>query len=59
MRPAFQIPRGKSEVSILSISKVFTMAKVMEESGPDAIASVNAKDLATMAGTLANAGMTR
>ncbi len=27
----------KSEVSIQSISKVFTMAKVMEESGPDAI----------------------
>jgi glutaminase len=29
----------KSEVSIQSISKVFTMAKVIEESGPDAIAS--------------------
>ena len=29
----------KSEVSIQSISKVFTMAKVMEESGPDAIAN--------------------
>ena len=28
----------KSEVSIQSISKVFTMAKVMEESGPQAIA---------------------
>ncbi|HET8947072.1 MAG TPA: glutaminase A, partial [Candidatus Polarisedimenticolia bacterium] len=28
-----------SEVSIQSISKVFTMAKVMEESGPDAIAN--------------------
>ena len=28
----------KTEVSIQSISKVFTMAKVMEESGPDAIA---------------------
>jgi glutaminase len=28
----------KSEVSIQSISKVFTMAKVIEESGPDAIA---------------------
>lgn len=28
----------KSEVSIQSISKVFTMAKVMEEQGPDAIA---------------------
>jgi glutaminase len=27
----------KSQVSIQSISKVFTMAKVMEESGPDAI----------------------
>src|SRR6187551_2085021 len=29
----------KSEVSIQSISKVFTMAKVMEEQGPDAIAT--------------------
>jgi glutaminase len=29
----------KSEVSIQSISKVFTMAKVMEEQGPDAIAN--------------------
>src|SRR5512139_1065242 len=28
----------KSEVSIQSISKVFTMAKVMEEQGPEAIA---------------------
>jgi glutaminase len=29
----------KSEVSIQSISKVFTMAKVIEEQGPDAIAN--------------------
>ena len=29
----------KSQVSIQSISKVFTMAKVFQESGPDAIAS--------------------
>ena len=29
----------KSEVSIQSISKVFTMARVMEEQGPDAIAN--------------------
>lgn len=30
---------AKSEVSMQSISKVFTMAKVIEEQGPDAIAS--------------------
>jgi glutaminase len=73
-----------SEVSIQSISKVFTMAKVIEESGPQSIednigvdstghikdnpaqatdiytkqcsVNVNAKDLATMAATLANGG---
>ena len=31
----------KSEVSIQSISKVFTMAKVIEESGPDAIVNTH------------------
>ena len=38
----------KSEVSIQSISKVFTMAKVMEESGPDAIASTIGVDATGM-----------
>jgi glutaminase len=38
----------KSEVSIQSISKVFTMTKVMEESGPDAIASTIGVDATGM-----------
>ena len=38
----------ESEVSIQSISKVFTMAKVMEESGPDAIASTIGVDATGM-----------
>ncbi len=38
----------RSEVSIQSISKVFTMAKVMEESGPDAIASTIGVDATGM-----------
>ena len=38
----------KSEVSIQSISKVFTMAKVMEESGPDAIAKTIGVDATGM-----------
>ena len=38
----------KSEVSIQSISKVFTMAKVMEESGPDAIANTIGVDATGM-----------
>ena len=38
----------QSEVSIQSISKVFTMAKVMEESGPDAIANTIGVDATGM-----------
>ena len=38
----------KSEVSIQSISKVFTMAKVMEEQGPDAIANTIGVDATGM-----------
>ena len=38
----------KSEVSIQSISKVFTLAKVIEESGPDAIASTIGVDATGM-----------
>jgi glutaminase len=38
----------KSEVSIQSISKVFTMAKVMEESGPDTIAKTIGVDATGM-----------
>ena len=38
----------KSEVSIQSISKVFTMARVMEESGPDAIANTIGVDATGM-----------
>jgi glutaminase len=38
----------KSQVSIQSISKVFTMAKVMEESGPDAIANTIGVDATGM-----------
>jgi glutaminase len=38
----------RSEVSIQSISKVFTMAKVMEESGPEAIASTIGVDATGM-----------
>ena len=38
----------KSEVSIQSISKVFTMAKVMEESGPDVIANTIGVDATGM-----------
>ena len=38
----------KSEVSIQSISKVFTMAKVMEESGPDLIANTIGVDATGM-----------
>jgi glutaminase len=38
----------KSEVSIQSISKVFTMAKVLEEQGPDAIASTIGVDATGM-----------
>jgi glutaminase len=38
----------KSEVSIQSISKVFTMAKVIEESGPDAIAKTIGVDATGM-----------
>ncbi len=38
----------KSQVSIQSISKVFTMAKVMEEQGPDAIASTIGVDATGM-----------
>ena len=38
----------RSEVSIQSISKVFTMAKVMEESGPDAIANTIGVDATGM-----------
>jgi len=38
----------KSEVSIQSISKVFTMAKVMEEQGPDAIAKTIGVDATGM-----------
>jgi glutaminase len=38
----------KSEVSIQSISKVFTMAKVMEEQGPEAIASTIGVDATGM-----------
>jgi glutaminase len=38
----------KSEVSIQSISKVFTMAKVMEESGPEAIANTIGADATGM-----------
>jgi glutaminase len=38
----------KSEVSIQSISKVFTMAKVIEESGPDAIANTIGVDATGM-----------
>jgi glutaminase len=38
----------KSEVSIQSISKVFTMAKVMEESGPEAIANTIGVDATGM-----------
>src|SRR5512137_2253408 len=38
----------KSEVSIQSISKVFTMAKVIEESGPDAIAGTIGVDATGM-----------
>ena len=38
----------KSAVSIQSISKVFTMAKVMEESGPDAIANTIGTDATGM-----------
>ena len=38
----------KSEVSIQSISKVFTMAKVIEEPGPDAIANTIGVDATGM-----------
>ena len=38
----------KSEVSIQSISKVFTLAKVMEEQGPDAIANTIGVDATGM-----------
>jgi glutaminase len=38
----------KSEVSIQSISKVFTMAKVIEEQGPDAIANTIGVDATGM-----------
>ena len=38
----------KSQVSIQSISKVFTMAKVMEESGPEAIAKTIGVDATGM-----------
>jgi glutaminase len=38
----------KSEVSIQSISKVFTLAKVIEEQGPDAIASTIGVDATGM-----------
>src|SRR5512136_1957250 len=38
----------QSEVSIQSISKVFTMAKVIEEQGPDAIASTIGVDATGM-----------
>src|SRR6188768_1847412 len=38
----------KSQVSIQSISKVFTMAKVMEESGPEAIANTIGVDATGM-----------
>ncbi len=38
----------KSEVSIQSISKVFTMAKVMEDQGPDAIANTIGVDATGM-----------
>jgi glutaminase len=38
----------KSQVSIQSISKVFTMARVMEESGPDAIANTIGVDATGM-----------
>ena len=38
----------KSEVSIQSISKVFTMAKVIEDSGPDAIANTIGTDATGM-----------
>jgi glutaminase len=38
----------QSEVSIQSISKVFTLAKVMEESGPDAIANTIGVDATGM-----------
>jgi glutaminase len=38
----------RSQVSIQSISKVFTMAKVMEESGPDAIANTIGVDATGM-----------
>ena len=38
----------KSEVSIQSISKVFTMAKVIEEQGPDAIAKTIGVDATGM-----------
>ena len=38
----------RSEVSIQSISKVFTMAKVMEESGPEAIANTIGVDATGM-----------
>ena len=38
----------KSEVSIQSISKVFTMAKVMEEQGPDAVANTIGVDATGM-----------
>jgi len=38
----------KSEVSIQSISKVFTLAKVIEESGPDAIAKTIGVDATGM-----------
>ncbi len=38
----------KSEVSIQSISKVFTLAKVMEEQGPEAIASTIGVDATGM-----------
>ena len=38
----------KSEVSIQSISKVFTMAKVFEESGPDAVANTIGVDATGM-----------
>ena len=38
----------KSEVSIQSISKVFTMAKVMEESGPEVIANTIGVDATGM-----------
>ncbi|HQZ15364.1 MAG TPA: glutaminase, partial [Vicinamibacteria bacterium] len=38
----------KSEVSIQSISKVFTMAKVIEEQGPDAVANTIGVDATGM-----------